>query len=538
MVARLGRILLHSLAGGAILAAGTSGSAARDIDDRVPTARSRPPVIVPYGPSQGDETAPRFVAREPIRTFARAVEATYHYYPELLSLRASLRGTDNTYARARADFGPKISMEASHSYQRDRSEITEDVYVGDQGFSSTGTLILSQPLLTFGRNHANQANALAQIAFARDSLRLREAEVLLALVNAYIAVIRDTEILAISRENLRLLERQAVDNTARFGKREITIADLDQVTTRVELGRAQMLAAQGDLATSRARFMRYTGAEAGELAVPSQLGLAVTGVDQALALAQAAGPTIRAAQSREKISRALLAAAKAEVRPRVDLEGSASHGAVSRYNNQLVGTGVKASVIGRLALWDSGERSARIREAEEANDADWRLIDLAARESRESVMAAWDQWQAARLSLSHYQGAVRAAERAYAGSVEQERAGFRTTLDVLDLARDLLSVRTSFVQAVATDLTARAALLAAMGEMEAPRLVPGIEPYDPSEHFRDVARKSDLPLITDSLTAIDGVLNGDLTSDRPIRDRSATTAVTPAFPGPVPPPSR
>jgi outer membrane protein len=266
------------------------------------------------------------------------------------------------------------------------------------------------------------------------------------------------------------------------------------------------------------------------LAPPKELNVPVAGLDEALAVAQAAGPTIRAAQSREKISRALLAAARADILPRVDLEGSGSYGAVSPYNNQLVGTDVRASVVGRLQLWDSGERAARIREAEEANQADWRLIDLAARETRQQVATAWDQWQAARLSVSHYQEAIQAAQRAFEGAVIQERAGFRTTLDVLDLARDLLAVRTNYVQTVATDYIARASLLAAMGEMEAPRLVPTIKPYDPADHFRTVARRGDLPLLTDALSGFDGIFNGDLSSDRPIRDQAARIVIEPIFP--------
>jgi outer membrane protein TolC len=264
----------------------------------------------------------------------------------------------------------------------------------------------------------------------------------------------------------------------------------------------------------------------------------VAGLAQALAVAEAAGPTIRAAQSREKISRALLAAARADIRPRVDLESSASYGSVSPYNNQLVGTDIRAAVVGRLQLWDSGERTARIREAEEANQADWRLIDLAGRETREQIAAAWDQWQASSRSLTHYQEAVQSAQRAFDGAVIQERAGFRTTLDVLDLARDLLSVRTSFVQTAATDYIARASLLAAMGEMEAPRLVPSIQAYDPADHFRAVARRGDVPLLTDVLSGIDGALNGDLSSDRPIRDPSAQIVIEPIFPSTTPSPDK
>lgn len=503
---------------------------AGDIDARVPTSRSRPPVYVAYGPREAE--APGVPpARPPIGSFGQAVTGAYETYPELLSLRASVRSADNGYPLARSAFGPKLSLEARHSFQYDRSEIAEDVFIKARGYSSTGVLVLSQPLLTFGRNHANEANALAQVAFARDSLRLRESEILRAVVAVYVSVIRDVELVAIAQENLKLLERQLADNTVRFDKRDITIADLEQVATRVEFGRAQLLGAQGQLTASRTLFLRYTGAPPGAaLAPPKDLTVPVSGVDQALVLAEAAGPTIRAAQSREKISRALLAAAKADVRPRLDFEASGSHGSVSPYDNRLVGTDVRASLVARMQLWDSGERSARIREAAEANQSDWRLIDQAVRETREQVVASWDQWQAARRSVSHYQDAVRAAERAYDGAAIQERAGFRTTLDVLDLARDLLLARTNYVQTAATEQVAKANLLAAMGELEGPRLVPTLPAYDPADNFRKVARRGDVPLLTGVLSGIDGLANGDLSTDRPLRDPAARITIEPIFP--------
>jgi hypothetical protein len=77
-----------------------------------------------------------------------------------------------------------------------------------------------------------------------------------------------------------------------------------------------------------------------------------------------------------------------------------------------------------------------------------------------------------------------------------------------------------------------------MGEMESPRLVPTLEPYNPSDHFRAVARRGDIPLLTGALSSIDGVYNGDLSSDRPVRDQSARIAIEPVFPDALSPPDK
>jgi outer membrane protein TolC len=59
---------------------------------------------------------------------------------------------------------------------------------------------------------------------------------------------------------------------------------------------------------------------------------------------------------------------------------------------------------------------------------------------REAVSSSWNQLTASRASLEHYARASEAARRAFEGALKQHRAGARTTLDVLDLARDLLNV--------------------------------------------------------------------------------------------------
>ncbi|OZA39684.1 MAG: hypothetical protein B7X92_02535 [Novosphingobium sp. 17-62-9] len=169
---------------------------------------------------------------------------------------------------------------------------------------------------------------------------------------------------------------------------------------------------------------------------------------------------------------------------------------------------------------DGGSRRARIEGAEQANDADWRLLDAALRDTRQAVAEAWNSWRAAGQSVEHFRMAANAARKAYDGAAIQEKAGARTTLDVLDLARDLLNVRTSYAGAMANEYVARAALLAAMGRLEAPLLLPDLRRYDPEVNFRNQRWRGDVPLITPILSGIDSLPVRDLETDRAFRDAS------------------
>jgi TolC family type I secretion outer membrane protein len=458
------------------------------------------------------------------------VSLAYRTNPRLLAQRANARSADYRYPAARSQFGPSLSVTGAYTFNRNRTELLPGSFVGAQGFTSTAGAVLNQPLLTFGRNAAAASGALAESQFARDSLRVAEADVLLAVVGAYVRLQRDANAVTIARQNLALLDRQYRDNAERFRVRDITASDLQQIETRVEFGRAQLTNALGQYGTAQGSFLREVGARPGVLAAPDLLDIRVASLGQALSIAEVNAPLVRAAQSREKVSRAAWEAAKAESRPRVDLQGSFDYGTVSPYSDQLRTTQVVGRAVLTQPIIDSGLRNARRNEAAEANTADWRLIDDAVRETHQSVTEAWNVLTAARASLANYRLAVDAAQRAYDGAQLQQKAGDRTTLDVLDLARDLLNIRLSYNAALADEYVARAALLAAMGQLEAPQLLPGLPAYDADAHFDRVKGKGDVPLLTPALAGLDGALNRDTTRDRPIRDAAALEGV----PGPVP----
>ena len=512
--------------------------------DRVPDNRGVLPIYKPSYPYGADATVAGRDAAKTVTSLDEAIALAYWTNPTLLAQRASLQSTDALYPGARAAYGPQVTLQGRHEFAWDRVERTANNWIGQRGFSSTATLIFNQPIVSFGRRAAGEGSALAQIALGRSQLRLSESQTMLDVVTDYITVIRDREALAIAEENLGLLERQYNDSDARFRVREITSTDLQQVQTRVEFGRAQVLNAQGQLGISQSRFLQDIGGIAGGLVTPAPLQIGVTTLEDAYTTAEVNSPLVRAAQAREKISRAELAAARAEQLPDVTWQNSGAYGSLTDYQNSLRTTEVRSSMVVTVPLIDSGVRRSRIEQVKQANDADWRLIDQAQRDTRQAVAGAWDAYRSALLSLDHYREASSAAQKAFDGAVVQEKAGARTTLDVLDLARDLLNVRTNYVTAQANEYIARANLVAAMGNLEAPLLVPSIRSYDPKENFDRQKGRGDIPLLTPTLSVLDSVFTGDLTSDRAVRDpagqirtqSSVTGVVVPAAP-PAPTPA-
>ena len=96
------------------------------------------------------------------------------------------------------------------------------------------------------------------------------------------------------------------------------------------------------------------------------------------------------------------------------------------------------------------------------------------------------QLEAAKAQILATHAQVAAAEIALNGVREEARVGQRTTLDVLNAQQDLVTARTALVTAQHDRVVASYSLLAAVGELNLPKLGIGIPLYDPMVHYQQV----------------------------------------------------
>ncbi len=481
---------------------------------------------------------------KPVTSLTDALRLAYWTSPTLLAQRSTVKSYDFRIVEARANFGPKINYSLTDTWQRDSFEQRRGHSIHLSGWTSTASAILTQPLFTFGRNATQVRNAAAQLEFQRQVLRSTEQQALLDAITAYIGVLRDRASVVIAKDNLAALERQLTDNRTRLTVHEVTATDVQQVETRAALGRAQVYSAQRDAASSEASFLRMVGVPAGDLVQPNPLQLPVRQLEEAYAYAELHSPVILAAQAREKVSRSSVAAARADLMPRVDFQGSANYGTQSAYSNALRTKEVRGQFIISGPIFESGLRDARIGDALAANDADWRLLDASLRENRATLASSWNDWQAQQAGIASYRDAEASARQAYEGAILQQRAGLITTLDVLDLARELLVARSNSNTAIANAYIAKARVLAAAGALEQSWLMPDNARYDPEQHWRKVRHNGDIPIATPILRALDSapLLGG--TRARAVRDPAGKRTAVPiiiqpaetlAAPSPAPP---
>jgi len=458
----------------------------------------------------------------PIVSLQEALARAYWTNPRLLAERSSLRGTDYRVAQARSGYGPQLRYSASRGYQRDKIDQVIGLTTERSGWTNTAGAVLNQPLFTFGRLRAAEDAAVAQVAFGRGSLAAFEQQTMGEAIGAYVAVLRDRAAVGLGESQVDILTRQFNDIAVRLQKRDATAADADQVTARLELARAQLERLRSSQAASTAVFLEVVGAPAGDLQAPNPLAVPVLSIEDAYVYAEARNPVIAAAFARERASRAQAAGARAELLPRVDLRGDAGFNTTTPYSNDLRSNELRGAVT-ISGVIDSGGIQARADEAKANNDADWRLIDDAVRENRREIADAWNSWKSQTAAVQSLELAVAAAESAYSGGREQERAGLRTTTEVLDLANDVFVARANLNSSRADVILAQIRLLAALGALEYSDLLPDQPRYHPEAHFRAVKANGDFPAITPAVRALDSVFRGRA-GDRPLRDPAAPIA--------------
>ncbi len=423
-------------------------------------------------------------------TLADAIALAYQSNPGLQAQRAALRATDETYVQARAGYEPTASVQASVT-TGDNTLFSSTAGTPIQGpgavQSSSATLTLAQPLYTGGRVASAVDAADATVRAGREALRATEQSVLQNVINAYVAVRRDQAAVAIAQENVALLVGQLNEINARHKVGEITRTDVAQTQQRVSAGRAQLATAQANLSVSRATYAQVVGQSPGELAPEPPLNrLLPVSFEAAVDAAVARNPQLRQADYAERASAARIAEARAQTRPTLALQGSLSYAGnnvglstpFARYGHD-----VSASLVATLPLSTGGVTSSQIRQAAETNAVDRLGIENARRQAVFSVSQAWSELVGARESLLADQEQVDAAKDAFEGSRTEGKLGLRTSLDVLISEQDLNTAQLALIGARHDEYVAASGLLAAMGELTAEALSPGVTVYNPVKNF-------------------------------------------------------
>jgi outer membrane protein len=427
-------------------------------------------------------------------TLADAVALAYQSNPTLQSARAQLRAIDEEYVQARAGYRPTVELRAQPVLQQGPQQGLFGTQPDKWSNSSTADVEINQPLFTSGSVGWGVAAASSDIRSARQALRSTEAQVLQGVVQAYVDVRRDQRIVGALESEVGILQNQLDDVTARQKAGDVTRTDVEQSLTQLETSRSALTLAQGQLQVSRSEYFAVVGQNPGDLAPEPPLPGLPTTIDEAYAAAQTNNPNLIQAEETEKAASARISQAKAQYRPSIAITSTYGYtGPIVPFSSKTQDSVFTVGALVTVPLFTGGIAQSNVRKAVETDKSDRFSIEATRRQVVQAVSNAWNTALANRASATAEERAVVTARRYFSDTEQEYRVGQRSTLDVLIAEQALRGAEVAAAQAEHDCYLAQAALLAAVGRLEAADLVANVPVYDPAESFRRVGTKGAVP---------------------------------------------
>ncbi|MEN3231748.1 TolC family outer membrane protein [Methylorubrum rhodesianum] len=418
-------------------------------------------------------------------TLEGALARAYRANPELNAARAGLRATDEEVAQARAGYRPTVGLDADIGIERQQG------VEGGERFARTALpggagLTVNQTLFNGFQTDNNARRAESNVLGQRESLRFTETATLLATVQAYMDVLRNTATLELNRNNVAVLQEQLRQTAFRSQVGELTRTDVAQAGARLALARAQVSAAEAQLTASIGTYRQVIGVEPRQLSPGRPLDRFVpASLDAVVGIGLREHPQILSALHAVDAAEAQVKVLEGRLYPQAGLTGQVAQ----RYDQEQPGdSAATASISARLTipLYQGGQEYAQIRQAKEAVSQARVQVEQVRDQVRAAVVSAWGQLEAAKAQVAASQAQVQANEVALNGVREEARVGQRTTLDVLNAQQELLNARVQLIQAQRDRVVFSYGLVQQIGRLTARFISLAVAADSPKTHFDQV----------------------------------------------------
>ncbi len=430
---------------------------------------------------QVEEAAPQLPVIGDDSVFREALISTYVSNPRIIAQRKAFEETGESYNQALSGWLPTITARYGKGRRRNRTAGADWSYLD----AEDRELNLSQPIV--------DVSTYFELGQADNTIKASGAELidvtqttLLSGISAYLDVVRDRDILDLSRNNETVLGRNLAATRERFDVGEATRTDTSQSEARLSRAESDTIQAQGNLAIAEATFERVIGYEPIEgLIYPETMPEIPATLDELLEEALQHNPSVVAARYNEEAASDAVGANVSDLLPVASLDGSASRAEGSGFTGvDFDSDSVLLNVT--LPLYRGGAQYSRIREAKTQKSRRRYELMEATNEVQQQTITAWEEYQTALAAIEAQKDTIRAAEIALDGVQQEQLYGSRTVLDVLDAEQELFVARVNLARSERNRLVSVYNLLSVMGKLSPEALGLGVDAYDREEAYDNI----------------------------------------------------
>lgn len=391
-----------------------------------------------------------------------AVATGVNTNPEYGEVAASRRATDEELRQGRAGYLPSIDMRADTGPEYTDSDAADET---ETMWRYLVSMTLTQMLFDGFETKYEVARQKARVNSSANRVRETAELVGLSIVESYLEVLRQRQILVIARQNvdahLSILDQ--IKQGVNAGRS--TEADNEQANARLAAARATESSIRQSLRTAEAQYRTETGDDAGQLQLPEiPFGTLSQDVDTEVEKTLSHSPTLDIFASDIEVAYAEAQGTKSTFYPQLDLELNANQG---HDIEGIEGTnrGASALLVMNWNLYRGGADSARAREFIHRHQQSKEARARAGRAVENDVRSTWASMVSAGERAREFATQAAANTEVVKAYQDQFNLDRRTLLDVLDAQNELFVSRTNTINSEFLEMFAVYRLLALKGAL-------------------------------------------------------------------------
>ena len=412
----------------------------------------------------------------------------YQSSPQLNAARAQQRATDEGVPQALAGYRPQITGTLSAGLAAVRDLLPDNTIQTATLRPWTIGVTVTQNLFN-GFKTANSVRvAEAQVMSRREALRNSGQGVLLDAVTAYMNVLANQTLVDSQRLALQFYSETLAVTQRRLAAGDVTPTDTAQAQARLARARADLNAAEVQLAISQALFAQVIGSPPVKLEAAQPIDrLLPRSREQAIEISSHEHPAVLGAMFDVDVAEWTIHVAESSLFPQLNVQGNVARNVENDFTLSTKRTD-QASVVGQLnvPIYDGGLAASQTRQAKETAAQSRLVLQQVRNQARTAAVSAWVASEGAKVALAASEAEVSAATVALQGVQREAQGGQRTTVDVLNAQGDLMAARARLIGAQRDRIIASYTLLSAIGHLDVKSLGLDTPDYLPEAHYHQV----------------------------------------------------
>jgi len=395
-----------------------------------------------------------------------AVQGALSTNPQIRQAVANKAATQEERVQAEGLWYPRISVEAGAGVRSLRNPTRKDLGIADHTlWPIEGTLLLDQLVIDGGGRNAEIRRQASRTDAAAARIEERSEYIALNVSRNYIDYLLQQRLVAIAQDNATFHERLATDLREGVSRGSISIADQQQAEERLQSARVRVTEAREDLDTAAIAFQTLTGMPIDSVSMPPDLSQYMPAtLAEGEELARQNNPRVQETLADLSTSREEIRAAKSDLAPRVNLEGTARAGHdIDGFEGKTTDFGARLAL--RWNIFNGGIKEANVREQQNRADETHARLFERTRQAEEDLRSAWSRLQNQTRLVGELETQSRVSDDLLLSYREQFNVGRRSLLDVLDAQNSRYNVQAQAESARLAKVYAQYRVLAATNRL-------------------------------------------------------------------------